>query len=204
MAGRCGASLGASSTTAHVHVADLPACARHSATTGPAAPCCRPRPRLGRVGEVVAQVAEAGRAEQGVGDGVGDHVGVAVAGQAAVPRGDTPPRTSAPSRLVAERMDVEAQPDPRWASRRDRPQASSTASHDQVARAGHLEVVGRSPATTTTRPPAASTRAASSVASAAAGVGARESAGPERLGGLHGHQAGPVEGVDRPGRRRPA
>ena len=40
------------------------------------------------VGKVGADVAEAGRAEQGVADGVGDRVGVAVAGQAAALDGD--------------------------------------------------------------------------------------------------------------------
>ncbi len=63
------------------------------------------------VGEQAAEVAQPGGAEQGVGHGVGDHVGVAVAGQARAVEGHAAEDQPAAG-VVAERVDVEAQADP--------------------------------------------------------------------------------------------
>ena len=101
---RRGASFGRSHTTEQSTLTDRPArrlapCARPRASRSiESAPC----QRVVGVGEVLADVAEAGGAEQRVGDGVGDDVGVAVAGEARARRGTrTPPSTMRRGRVVA-------------------------------------------------------------------------------------------------------
>ena len=65
------------------------------------------------VGEVLADVAEAGGAEQRVGAGVGDGVGVAVADEAPLARRScTPPSTSTRAGSSLNGVHVEALTDP--------------------------------------------------------------------------------------------
>ena len=82
-----GASSGASHTTLQSTLpTSQPAARTRPATVAQQAERVGARPGRVGVGEVLAEVAEAGGAEQGVGGGVGDDVGVAVAGQAPVAR----------------------------------------------------------------------------------------------------------------------
>ena len=81
----------------HVHIDRPPAAPGSAAPASRAGTAGESASLPARVGVrvSVADVAEAGGAEQGVGDGVQHHVGVAVAGQAArVRRSRTPPRIS--------------------------------------------------------------------------------------------------------------
>ena len=144
-----------------------------------------PGPRGVGVGEVLADVAEPGRAEERVGDGVGDHVGVAVAGQAALAGERHAAEHERPPRVVGERVDVEALPDPH----RHRSSANDRSTGVVIFR------FAGSPSTSTTLPPAASTSEASSVASAPVGVRGAQGPGPERLRRLHRHEALAVHGV---------
>ena len=60
------------------------------------------------VGEALADVTETGCAEQRLGDGVGDGVAVAVAGQPGQVREHAAAEDQRPGRVVTEAMDVEA------------------------------------------------------------------------------------------------
>ncbi len=73
-----------------------------------------PLPRRVGVGGVAAEVAEPGRPEHGVGDGVGHGVGVAVAleGPGPLPGDDHPAQDQRAGRVVAEPVDVESLADP--------------------------------------------------------------------------------------------
>ena len=93
------------------------------------------RQRRVGVGEVLADVAEPGGAEQRVGDGVGDRVGVAVADEARARRGTGSRRAPAAGRVVTEPVDVEALTDSDLESLTRRLAPASQ-------RAGPLEVVG--------------------------------------------------------------
>ena len=105
-----GASFGESRTTVQSTLPGVPPAARTSATAR--------RSRLEAVGARQAPGSvsgkcwpmspEAGRAEQGVRDGVGDDVGVAVPGQTALPLEGDPPEDEGSRRVVAEGVDVEA------------------------------------------------------------------------------------------------
>ena len=148
-------------------------------------------PGVGRIviGKVGADVAEAGRAEQGVADGVGHGIGVAVTGQAA-PLDGHPGEDQRTVRVVAEGMDVEAEPDP---GNHEGTTAARAATTTRSRRRGHLQVVGGA---VDEHDPAARGLHQGGVVG---GVGARQvglaqDSGPKRLGGLHGHQAGPVQG----------
>ena len=77
---RCGASFGASQTTEQSTLPIVqPAAAHHAGDWREQHERVGARPLRVGVGEVLADVAEPGGAEQRVGDGVGDDVGVAVA-----------------------------------------------------------------------------------------------------------------------------
>ena len=108
------------------------------------------------VGEVLADVAQAGRAEQGVGDRVGDDVGVAVARPGPARRG-TRPRRARGGRAGSSENGWTSKPCPTRSAGSARragsvtPAGSTVASagteqrlgHHQVGGAGDLQVVGR-------------------------------------------------------------
>ena len=71
-------------------------------------------------GEVLADVAQPGGAEQRVGDRVGEHVGVGVAGQAALVRDLDAAEHERPALLEAVRVDPDAGPHPTGSIRRCR------------------------------------------------------------------------------------
>ena len=131
---RRGASFGASSTTVQSTLPGSQPAARTSATARRSrSMLSAPAQRGVGVGEVLADVAEPGGAEERVGDGVGDHVGVAVAGQAALAGERHAAEDERPLRVVAERVDVEALPDPH---------RHRSSANDEVDRRRDLEVRG--------------------------------------------------------------
>ena len=152
-----------------------------------------------RVGEVPAQVAQADRAQHGVGQRVAHGVGVAVTAQAAAALDDDAAQDERSMRVLGEAVDVDPLADAhahpsRSASRRS---AAPRSSGSVILR------LPGSPGTTCTVPPSASTNMASSVAPAAwrLGVGASQHVGPEGLGRLDRHQRGAIQrGDDLPGR----
>jgi len=83
-------------------------------------------------------VAQPGRAEEGVGHGMGHDVGVAVPAQAPLPGEDDAAQHQHPFGVVAPGMDVEALPDPDV--HRDR--RVRAARPDEVVGTGDLEVGG--------------------------------------------------------------
>ena len=104
------------------------------------------------------------------------------------------------TRVVAEGMDVEAEPDP--GSHEPGTDRGQSGDHHQVARDGHLQVVGGA---VDEHDPAAGGLHQGGVVG---GVGARpvgpaQDGGPKRLGGLHGDQPGPIQGDQAARRRRP-
>ena len=105
-------------------------------------------------------------------------------------------------RLVAERVDVEAEPDP-VPHVGSRPRRAAPARARGRRRAVILRL-RRSPSTTTTTPPSASTSAASSVSIAADSVRGAQRVGPERLRRLHADESLARTRSRRPGRRRRA
>ena len=123
MASRWGASFGPLEHHRGVHVPDRPALggdalddvAQQRHRVGVA-------PQLVGVGEVLADVAEPGRAEQGVDDRVGEDVGVGVACEAAL-AGDLDPAQDQPAAVLeAVGVDADAGPhQPTGSSRRRRP-----------------------------------------------------------------------------------
>src|SRR5581483_1783741 len=123
-----------------------------------------PPPAGVAIGEVGADVAETGGAEEGVGHGVGHDVGVAVPGQTPLAGQDDPAQDQRPPRVVAPGMDVEALPDPDLHRAQASRRSSSTSARTRSSGPVIFRLAG-SPSTTTTVPPIASTRAASSVAS---------------------------------------
>ena len=155
-----------------------------------------PGPRRVGVGEVLADVAQPGRAQQRVGDRVGDHVGVAVPGRPALARERHAAEDERTVRVVGEGVHVEALPDPDGGA----PSAGTEQrlGDHQVGGPGDLEV-GR--ASRPRRPPChppprrATHRRWPRPRPACAAAQRR---GPERLGRLHRHQ--PVA-VDRRRRR---
>ena len=202
MASRCGARRGASSTTVQSTLPTRQPVADPADHAGQQVHAVGAQPGRVVVGEVAAEVAEAGRAEQGVGDGVGD-----TSASLWPPGPGRPgPRRRAPGggRVVGERVDVEAQPDPPAhgqhpggprpaAPRPGRGRAGSVilrlrrlTRHRDHPAAGRLDqrgVVG---------------------GVAAAGVGGAQGRGPERLRGLHRDQLAAVDGLDHRRRRPPA
>src|SRR5688500_11913295 len=102
------------------------------------------------IGKVLAEIAEAGRSEKSIGDGVAHDVAVAVPCQAGGAFDHHATEDEAAARIGAEAMDVEplAHPDHRsimaWAWTRSSPTV--------------ILRLASSPGTATTRPPAASTR----------------------------------------------
>ena len=139
------------------------------------------------VGEVLADVAEAGGAEERIGDGVGDRVGVAVAGQArARPSNTTPPSTSAPAGIVAEGVHVEALPHPHGQRHRSSARLRSIGRGDLDV--GRVAVHDHHPATCRLdqRRVVGALRLA--------GVGGAQRRGPEGLRRLHGDEPAAVDG----------
>ena len=128
-----------------------------------------------------AEIGQAGRPEERVGDRVRDRVAVGVTGE---PRrvGD---RDAAEHerRRVAERMHVETEADP--VPHRVRRTLRSAPARARGRRASVSFRLRRSPSTTTTVPPAASTSAASSVSTPPVACAACERGAPERLRRLH-------------------
>ena len=194
-----GRQLGRLEHDGAVDVAGLPA--------GGAHPRRRPRPAAAiesapaqrgvGVGEELADVAEAGRAEQGVGARRGRwrrrRCGRARPGRAVERHAAEDQR---PGRVVAERVHVESLTDAESASRAlsgaasvGRPAAVRPAAEASSATArSSASVILRlaaSPGTTTTRPPAASTSVASSVASASVAWARRRAAAANACGRLH-------------------
>ncbi len=125
-----------------------------------------PVPLVG-VGEVVADVLEAGGPEQGVGYGVGQNVGVGVSEQAAL-EGDLDAAEHEPAAFLrrGESVDVNAEADAHQdrAPLRASSRAASMASANTRSSGEVSLMLVFSPSTTTTRPPSRSTREASSVA----------------------------------------
>src|SRR5262249_15270231 len=120
------------------------------------------RPTLIGVRKVLADVAQAGGAEQGIGDRVRDHVGVAVAGETALVGKLASAEDQSPRPVVREPVDVEALAHTHERHRR----SSATRSRAQSRSSGTVNLrLSGSPGTTTTRPPMASTSDASSVPS---------------------------------------
>ena len=138
------------------------------------------------VGEVLADVAEAGGAEERVGHGVGDDIGIAVAGQTGLAVEPYPTQHQRAVGVVAEGVDVEALPHPH------RQRHSSSATSRSCGR-GDLEV-GR--VALHDHHPATCRLDQRRIVGALrrVGVGRSERVGPERLRGLHGHEPGSVHG----------
>ena len=123
IASRCGASFGLLEHHGRVDVLDRPALGAHALEHG-----AQQRHRVGvapqlvGVGEVLADVAEPGGAEQRVDDRVGEDVGVGVARQPAVARNLDPAQDQRPAGLEAVGVDADAGAhQPIGSSRRVRP-----------------------------------------------------------------------------------
>ena len=108
IAARAGANFGRSHTTAQSMLATVhPSSASRETTWRNMTIESAPAHRVG-VGEVFADVTEAGRPEQGIGAGVGDHVGVAVSDQPTLALERDAAEDEAAIGIVGEAVDVEA------------------------------------------------------------------------------------------------
>ena len=155
-----------------------------------------PFPGRVRVGEVAAQVAESHRAEDGIGQGMADGVGIAVPAQPPCPLNDDAPQHQGPVRIVGEAVDVDALSDAH---------AHPLRRCSAVSRSAGV-VIFRfrgSPGTTRTVAPSASTNAASSVASLPPAWARRSRAASKACGVCTATSADAVEGGRHPPRRRP-
>ena len=136
------ASFGRSATTEQSTLADPPSLGRHHAPPPRrAAPCCRRPPSSIGVGEVAADVAEPGGAEQRLGARRGRRrrrrCGRRGPGS---PSNTTPPSTQGRIGVVAERVDVEPVADAHASSRAARRHVEQRRGDHEVVRLGDLQV----------------------------------------------------------------
>ena len=201
MAAVCGARRGASAMTVQSALAQANPCAAAMRTTSVSSATLSAPSQTGSVsGKWRPEVAQAHRAQHGVGQRMAHGVGVAVAAQAARPLDHDAAQDEGAVRVLREAVDVDALADAHAhvtsalapSSRSAAPRSSGSVilrlpgspGHDLHGAAQRLHQHG----------------VVGGTGRGAGGVGPAQQGGPEGLRGLHGHQCGAVEGGgDAPG-----